>query len=246
MLQLNWAKVHRVDDDMFLEPYKDLFTASLGKLEGVTAKLYVDETVQPRYCKPRPVPLAMRAKVESKLDRLQEERVIRPVEFSEWAAPIVPVLKASGDIRICGDYKVTINHAVKVDKYPIPNIDDLFTKESGGRLFTTLDLSNAYQQVVLDEESRKLTTINTTRGLFEYVRLPYGVSSAPGIYQRIMEQLLQNIPMTVVYLDDILVSGSTPEEHDRNLRTVFSTRAYGCEKRSVFSGRNLADIWVTS
>ena len=185
-------------------------------------KLYVDETVQPRYCKPRPVPLAMRAKVESELDRLQEEGVIRPVEFSEWAAPIVPVLKASGDIRICGDYKVTINQAVKVDKYPIPNIDDLFTKVSGGQLFTTLDLSNAYQQVVLEEESRKLTTINTTKGLFEYVRLPYGVSSAPGIYQRIMEQLLQNIPMTVVYLDDILVSGSTPEEHDRNLRTVLT------------------------
>ena len=222
VLQLNWAKVHRVDDEMFLEPYKDLFTTGLGKLEGVTAKLYVDETVQPRYCKPRPVPLAMRAKVESELDRLQEEGVIRPVEFSEWAAPIVPVLKASGDIRICGDYKVTINQAVKVDKYPIPNIDDLFTKVSGGQLFTTLDLRNAYQQVVLEEESRKLTTINTTKGLFEYVRLPYGVSSAPGIYQRIMEQLLQNIPMTVVYLDDILVSGSTPEEHDRNLRTVLT------------------------
>ena len=63
VLQLNWAKVHR-------EPYKDLFTTGLGKLEGVTAKLYVDETVQPRYCKPRPVPLAMRAKVESELDRL--------------------------------------------------------------------------------------------------------------------------------------------------------------------------------
>ena len=119
--------------------------------------------------------------MESELDRLQVEGVIRPVEFSEWAAPIVPVLKASGDIRICGDYKVTINQAVKVDKYPIPSIDDLFTKVSGGRLFTTLDLSNAYQQVVLDEESRKLTTKNTTKGLFEYVRLPYGVSSAPGI-----------------------------------------------------------------
>ena len=175
---------------MFLEPYKDLFTAGLGKLEGVTAELYVYETGQPRYCKPRPVPLAMRAKVESELDRLQVEGVIRPVEFSEWEASIVPVLKASGDIRICGDYKVTINHAVKVDKYPIPNIDDLFTKVSGGRLFTTLDLNNAYQQGVFDEVSRKLTTINTTKGLFEYVRLPYGVSSAPGIYQRIMEQLL--------------------------------------------------------
>ena len=86
-------------------------------------------------------------------------------------------------------------------------------------VFTTL-LSNASEQVVLDEESRKLTTINTTKGLFEYVRLPHGVSSAPGIYQRIVEQLLQNIPLSVVYLGGIIVSGSTSEEHDRNLRTV--------------------------
>ena len=73
------------------------------------------------------------------------------------------------------------------------------------------------QQVVLDEESRKLTTINASKGLFEYEWLPYGVSSSPGIFQRIMEQLLQNIPMTVVYLDDVMVTGKMTEEHDRNL-----------------------------
>ena len=151
VLQLNWAKVHRVDDDMFLEPYTDLFTAGLGKLEGLLPNCTLMR-LQPRYCKPHPVPLAMRAKVESELEHLQEEGVIRPVEFSQWAAPIVPVLQASGDIRICGDYMVTINQAVKVDKYSIPNIDDLFTKVSGGRLFTALDLSNVYQQVILDEE----------------------------------------------------------------------------------------------
>ena len=94
----------------------------LSVLQLNWAKLYVDETVQPRYCKPRPVPLAMRAKVESELDRLQEEGVIRPVEFSEWAAPIVPVLKASGDIRLCDDYKVAINQAAKVDKHPSSRI----------------------------------------------------------------------------------------------------------------------------
>ena len=217
--------------------------------------------------------------------------LIRPVEFSEWAAPIVPVLKDSGDIRIRGDYKVTINQAVKVDKYIVPNIDDGPVRRYK---YLTLDLSNAYQQVVLDEESHKLTTINTTKGLSECVRLPYGISSAPGVYQRSMEQLLQNIPMTVVYLDDIIVSGSTPEQTASSsmcvFRTVsrprlayisgvwnscyrtflwrlctsmpflcqdqlqksttetceqcshiFSTMAYGCDKRNVFSGRSLAN-----
>ena len=94
----------------------------LSVLQLNWAKLYVDETVQPRYCKPRPVPLAMRAKVESELYRPQEEGVIRPVAFSEWAAPIVPVLKASSEIRICDDYKVAINQAVKVDKHPSSRI----------------------------------------------------------------------------------------------------------------------------
>ena len=81
--------------------------------------------------------------------------------------------------------------------------------------------ANAYQQLVLDEKSRKLTTINTTKGLFKYVRLPCGVSFAPGIYERIMEQLLQNILMTVVSLDDILVSGSTPEQRTSSSMCIF-------------------------
>ena len=222
VLKVNWAKVYQVDKVDFLKPYESVFSEGMGTLKGMKAKFYVDDTVKPRFCKPRPVPFALRAKVEDELDRMQDAGIIRPVEFSEWAAPIVPVLKSTGAVRICGDYKVTINRAVKVDKYPIPNVSDLFTQLSGGTVYTTLDMSHAYQQVVLDEESRPLTTINTSKGLFEFERLPFGVSSSPGIFQRTMEQLLQNISMTVVYLDDILVTGRTHEEHDRNLATVLT------------------------
>ena len=91
VLRLNWAAIHQIDQDTFLEPYKPVFTARLGKLKGVTAKLYIDESVQPRYCKSRPVPFALRAEVENELARLQRDGVIRPVKLSEWAAPIVPV-----------------------------------------------------------------------------------------------------------------------------------------------------------
>ena len=84
-------------------------------------------------------------------------------------------------------------------------------------MYTTLDSSHAYQQVVLDEESRKLTTINTSKGLFEYERLPYESAHLHAYSKQTMEQLPQHIPMTVVYLDDVLVTGKTPEEHDRNL-----------------------------
>ena len=219
-LKLDWAAVRQFRDDDFLEAFTELFQEDLGTLNGTEVKLVVDENVKPRFCKPRPVPFAMQAKVEAELDRLQKEGVIRPVTYSDWAAPIVPVLKSSGDLRICGDYSVTINKAVKGDKYPIPNIQDLYARLSGGQIFSKIDLSHAYQQLMLDEESQMLTAINTTKGLFVYNRMPFGISAAPGIFQRTMERLIQGIPMTVVYLDDILVTGHTPEEHHTHLKQV--------------------------
>ena len=142
------------------------------------------------------------------------------MQFSDWAAPIVPVVKSDGKIRICGDYKVTINQSAKIDKYPIPCIDDLFASLSGGKRFSKLDLSHAYQQLKLDDESRQYVTINTHKGLFTYNRLPFGVSSAPSIFQRVMENLLQGIPGVCVYIDDILVTGCTDAEHLDHLAQV--------------------------
>ena len=91
---------------------------------------------------------------------------------------------------------------------------------SGGKVFSKLDLTHAYQQVLLSESSKKYTTINTTKGLFEYQRLPFGISSAPAIFQRAMESLLQDLPGVVVYLDDMLVTGPNKEEHLKNLDKV--------------------------
>ena len=109
----------------------------------------------------------------------------------DWATPIVPVPKTDGSVRICGDYKITVNQVAKLDKYPIPRIEDLFASLAGGKAFSKLDLSQAYQQIELDEESRQYVTINTHKGLFRYNRLPFGVASAPSIFQRIMENILQ-------------------------------------------------------
>ncbi len=83
---------------------------------------------------------ALCKKVEDELNRLQDLKIIEPVQFSDWAAPIIPVLKNDGTVRICGDYKITINKAAKLDKYPIPRIEDLFAKLAGGKSFTKLDL----------------------------------------------------------------------------------------------------------
>ena len=133
----------------------------------------------------------------------------------------MPVPKKDGTVRICGDYKVTLNSALLIDQYALPKPSDLMACLTGGQKFSKLDLTSAYQQILLDDDSAKLVTINTHQGLYEYSRLPFGVASAPAIFQRAMDGILQGIPHCICYLDDILVTGRTDDDHIRNLNTVF-------------------------
>ena len=102
-----------------------------------------------------------RAKIEQELQCLQDQKVIEPVQMSEWAALIVPVLKPDGSIRQCGDCKLTM---AKPDVYPLPRIEDLFATLAGGKSFTKLDLAHAYQQIPLEQSSKQYVTINTHKG----------------------------------------------------------------------------------
>ncbi len=224
-LKLDWGSIFRLDNSDLqdiLRENSEVFSSNLGEMKDIKVSIDVSVPATPRFYKHRNVAYAMKEKVEKELDRLETEGVIRSVKHSEWAAPIVPVLKANQSVRICGDYKLTVNQVAKPDIYPIPRIEDLFASLSGGKTFTKLDLSNAYQQLVLDEPSRKLTTINTHRGLYEYCRMPFGISAAPSIFQRTIECLLQNIPHVCVYLDDILITGVHEAEHLANLKEVLS------------------------
>ena len=108
------------------------------------------------------VPFALRSRVEAELDRLENCGVFEPVSYSEWAAPIVPVVKQDGSIRICGDFRVTINQVAQRDMYPLPKVEDLLSTLAGGNAFSKPDLRHAYQQIQLSKESRKLVTINTS------------------------------------------------------------------------------------
>ena len=113
---------------------------------------------------------------------MESEGVLKPVEVSDWATPIVCVPKTDGSVRICGDYKGTVNPAIQTEQFPIPTLEEIRGKVSAWKKFTKIDLRSAYQQLVLDEESQKLCTINTHKGLFQNTRLPFGISSSPAIW----------------------------------------------------------------
>lgn len=98
---------------------EDVFKQELGMLKGMKATIRVSAEAHPKFYRPCSVPYAMRAKVEEEIDRLLKEDIIAPVKYAEWAAPIVPVLKPNRSVRICGDYKLTVNSASSLEQYPI-------------------------------------------------------------------------------------------------------------------------------
>lgn len=222
-IKIAWASVFHVSSkhaDQLMDRHAPLFAGDLGKLKGCAAHIDIENNAKPKFCKARPVPFALKERVEAELNRLHATGVIEPITFSRWAAPIVPIVKSTGDIRICGDYKSTVNQVATPDKYPLPRVDELFASLSGGKLFTKLDLSHAYNQIELDEVSQEYVTVNTHKGLYRYNRLPFGVSAAPSIFQRTIDSLVAGIPNVVAFLDDLLITGSNEAAHWANVETV--------------------------
>ena len=145
---------------------------------------------------------------------------LEPVDRSDWAAPIVVVTKKDGGIRICADFKMTINPHLCMQTFPLPTPNEVFSTLANGESFTKLDLSRAYKQMKVATNSQCYLTINTHLGLYRYLRLPFGIASAPAIWQRAMTTVFKGCKGVVYYLDDILVTGATREEHTQNLKNV--------------------------
>ena len=123
------------DYDSLCVEFKEVFSDKLGKYTGGTFQLHLKADAKPIFRKPRPIPYAMREKVENEIKKLVDEGILEPIENSDWSTPIVPVVKSDGRIRICGDYKVSINPYLEIDRYPIPRISDLLTKIVGGTVY---------------------------------------------------------------------------------------------------------------
>lgn len=216
---VNCPNLNSVIEQLRME-FSEVFEEKLGEYNINAVSLRVAENATPVFCKPRPVPLAWKDKIEAKLRDLIATGVLEPVDNSDWGTPLVPILKPNGDFRICGDYKVTINKFLEDFKYPLPRIEEIFASLEGGELFTKLDLSNAYNQLVLDEDSQLLCAWSTHIGTLKVKRLPFGVKTAAAIFQKTMENLFRGIPYVVVYQDDITVTGKNMQEHISTLRLV--------------------------
>ncbi|XP_003737698.1 uncharacterized protein K02A2.6-like [Galendromus occidentalis] len=201
--------------------FPEVFTESLGKCTTFEATFKVKENSAPSFKKARPVAYALLPKIVDEIERLVSEDVLEPTAHSKYAAPVVIVQKKDGTIRLCADYSTGLNNSIEDDAYPLPTAESIFAKLNGGRYFSQLDLAEAYLQIPVESQSQELLTINTAKGLFKMKRLAYGVKTAPSLFQRLMDTITNDLPGTTAYLDDILVTSSTIEEHEGRLAKVF-------------------------
>ena len=201
-----------------IQNYPEVFVG-LGKF-GDPVKLVLKDTATPKQVSTRLVPQNMRGKLKKELARLERDEVIvRECGSSEWNSPLVLVSKPNGDIRICLDPQYLNSQLVR-SKCAIPTTTEIFSKISGSQFFTTLDARQGFHQLMLDEQSSKLTSFVTPYGKYRYTRLPMGISCAPEIFHQRISDAMCDLEGVEVYLDDFLVHARTLEEHDIRLELV--------------------------
>jgi hypothetical protein len=154
---------------------------------------------------------------------MQKLKVITPItEPTQWCAGMVPVLKPNGSVRICVDL-TELNKAVQREIHPMSSVDESLAKLGKSRVYSKLDANSGFWQLPLDDSSKKLTTFITPFGRFYFERLPFGISSAPEIFQRTMSSILKDCDGVICHMDDILVHGVNQQQHDERLRQVLRT-----------------------
>ncbi|UYV66781.1 K02A2.6-like, partial [Cordylochernes scorpioides] len=194
--------------------------AIIGCLKDVEINFNLIKDVTPVFYKARSLPFSLKNKVQNEIDRLVNSGILEPIVHANWAAPIVPVLKKDGSVRIGGDFRYTANKAIELDRYPLHRSMRSFQNYLQAPNFRR-DLSQASLQVNLAEEAKVVVNINTTKGLFSYKRPAYGVAKVPYKFQRIMEGLFADLPGMACYIDAILVAGKDFEDHEHKLDLVF-------------------------
>lgn len=203
-------------------------SVSFPKIKGIIVEIPVNESVQPVQQGYRRAPLALEGKIHDKLKFLLEKDIIEKVHGpSAWVSPMIPILKSSGEVRICVDMR-RANQAILRESHPLPLIEELLGSLGGAIKFSKLDIKEAYHQLELSEKSREITTFITKYGLFRYKRLMFGICCAPELFQKVMDTVVAGLEGVAVYLDDMLVFGNSQDEHNNRLKALMNRlKEYG-------------------
>lgn len=222
-IQICAVSHHKSKDRLanLITKYDKIFKNVEGEMKVKPIKLQFKTTPKPKFFAARSVPFAIKTAVEDELLEWEGKGILRKVDTSEFATPIVPIMKQNGKIRICGDYKITLNPQLHIDEYPLPTTNVLLNKLAGGDKFSKIDLKNAYLQWPVEADDQKYLTINTHRGLFQVTRLMFGLNFAPTKFQKLIESILSGIPGIQVFIDDIRITAPNDSEHLKLLEVVF-------------------------
>nr|KAG5710284.1 hypothetical protein BaRGS_009000 [Batillaria attramentaria] len=210
------------------DKFPDLFKEELGCLKDFELEVKFKSDAKPVFHKARPVPFALRDDLTKGYEEGIAKGVWKPVQFNDYGTPVVPIRKTNSagalkpKLRICGDYSVGINDQLADHRHPMPLPEELMQKLGGGFGYSKIDLADAYNQIKLAPESQRRLALSTHRGVLLQQRLPFGIKSAPGYFQEIMENLTSDLPGVAVFQDDILTSGKDAKDHLSNLERLLT------------------------
>lgn len=194
----------------------------LNKIKNVLIELTIDKNVKPVQQPYRRVPAPLEEATAAKIQNLLDRDIIEKVDgVASWISPMVIVPKVANEVRLCIDMR-RANQAVLKEKYPMPILEDMLPHIGQGKIFSKLDIEHAYHQMELAPNSRDITTFITKQGLYRFKRLMMGISCAPQIFQKKMEVILAGCNGIEIFVDDILVFGTTKNEHDERLKVVLA------------------------